>query len=231
MDNLLSSFFSADYSAQPINVPGLLLGLCLAFLGGMAISVTYMVTHRGLSYSRAFVNALVIIPMVVTVVMMVLNNNLVTAFGLMAVFAVVRFRNVLRDTLDTSYVLCVLVVGMACGTQRFSLAVIATATLIAVMFFLWYTAFGSRHRYDVIVNLHWTRPLAELGFMSRVLQRHSRAMHCASQRSSDVDAGTDLSYRLLLRNPDRTDDLLHELREVTGVSRVTSLKAQEESEL
>ncbi len=231
MDNLLNTFFSADYSAQPINIAALLLGLCLAFLGGMAISGTYMVTHRGLSYSRAFVNSLVIIPMVVTVVMMVLNNNLVTAFGLMAVFAIVRFRNVLRDTLDTSYVLSVLVVGMGCGTQRFSLAVIATLTLIAVMFFLWYTSFGSRHRYDIIVNLHWTRPLAELGFMSRVLQRHSRTLHCASQRSSDGDAGTDLSYRLLLRDPSRVDDLLHELREVGGVSRVTSLKAQEESEL
>jgi hypothetical protein len=231
MDNLLSSFFSADYSAQPVNIAALLLGLCLAFLGGMAIAATYITTHRGLSYSRAYVNSLVIIPMVVTVVMMVLNNNLVTAFGLMAVFAIVRFRTVLRDTLDTSYVLCVLVVGMACGTQRFSLAVIATATLIAVIFFLWYTAFGSRHRYDVIVNLHWTRPLAELGFMSRVLQRHSRTLHCASQRSGEADAGTDLSYRLLLRNPERTDDLLNELREVTGVSRVTSLKAQEESEL
>jgi hypothetical protein len=231
MDDLLNAFFSADYSAQPVNIAALLLGLCLAFLGGMAIASTYMVTHRGLSYSRAFVNALVIIPMVVTVVMMVLNNNLVTAFGLMAVFAIVRFRNVLRDTLDTSYVLCVLVVGMACGTQRFSLAVIATATLIAVMFFLWYTAFGSRHRFDIIVNLHWTRPMAELGYMSRVLQRHSRDIHCASQRSSEIDTGTDLSYRLLLRNPDRTDDLLKELREVTGVSRVTSLKAQEESEL
>ncbi|HLP77333.1 MAG TPA: DUF4956 domain-containing protein [Candidatus Paceibacterota bacterium] len=231
MDNLLNSFFSADYSAQPINVAALLLGLCLAFLGGMAISGTYMATHRGLSYSRAFVSSLVIIPMVVTVVMMVLNNNLVTAFGLMAVFAVVRFRNVLRDTLDTSYVLSVLVVGMACGTQRFSLAVIATLTLTAVMFFLWYTSFGSRHRYDIIVNLHWTRPLDELSFMSRVLQRHSRTLHCASQRSNDSNAGTDLSYRLLLRNPDRVEDLLKELREVAGVSHVTSLKAQEESEL
>lgn len=231
MDNFLNTFFSADYSSQPINIVALVLGLCLGFLGGMAIAGTYMITHRGLSYSRAFVNSLVLIPMVVTVVMMVLNNNLVTAFGLMAVFAIVRFRNVLRDTLDTSYVLSVLVVGMSCGTQRFSLAVIATLTLIAVMFFLWYTSFGSRHRYDLIVNLHWTRPLEELGFMSRVLQRHSRTLHCASQRSSDGDAGTDLSYRLLLRNPDRVSDLLNELRAVTGVSRVTSLKAQEESEL
>jgi len=231
MDDFLNAFFSADYSAQPINASALLLGLCLAFLAGHAIAWTYIITHRGLSYSRAFVNALVVIPMVVTVVMMVLNNNLVTAFGLMAVFAVVRFRNVLRDTLDTSYVLTVLAVGMACGTQRFSLAVIATLVLVAVMFYLWFTAFGSRHRFDLIVNLHWAKPVAELGFVTRVLQRHSRTVHCASQRSGEGDAGADLSYRLLLRDPDRADEVVHELRAVVGVTRVTSLKAQEESEL
>jgi hypothetical protein len=112
--------------------------------------------------------------MITCVVMMVLNNNLVTAFGLMAVFAVVRFRNVLRDTLDTSYVLTVLALGMACGTQRFSLAVVATLTLILAMFYLYYTGFGTRHRYDVIVNLHWARPGSELGALNRLLVRHSR---------------------------------------------------------
>jgi len=43
----------------------------------------------------------------------VLVNNLVTAFGMMAVFAIVRFRNILRDTLDTTYILISLVIGMA----------------------------------------------------------------------------------------------------------------------
>lgn len=231
MNDFFNIFINADYSAQPLNFYALLLGLCLAFLSGKTIAWTYMGTHRGLSYSRAFVNSLVVIPMVVTVVMMVLNNNLVTAFGLMAVFAVVRFRNILRDTLDTSYVLCVLAVGMACGTQRFSLAVIATVTLMLAMFYLWYVGFGSRHRYDVIVNLHWDRSLTESGLFTRVLQRHSRTMQCASQRSGSGQVGTDLSYRLLLRDPVRIEELLAELREVTGVSRVTSLKAEEESEL
>jgi hypothetical protein len=230
LNELLSAFLSADYSAQPLNLLALVLGLCLAFLAGLVIAWTYMITHAGLSYSRAFVNALVVIPMIVSVVMMVLNNNLVTAFGLMAVFAVVRFRNVLRDTLDTSYMLAVLAVGMACGTQRFSLAVIATLTLMAVMIFLWATSFGTRHRYDAIVNLHWGRPLGELAFMTRVLERHSRSMHCATQRSAGQE-GVDLSYRLLLRDPSRLEELLSELRQVEGVSRVTSIKAEQESEL
>jgi len=231
MNDLLNVFFSADYSAQPLNVPALVLGLCLSFLCGLVIAWVYMATHAGLSYSRAFVNSLVVIPMIVTVVMMVLNNNLVTAFGLMAVFAVVRFRNVLRDTLDTSYVLSVLAVGMASGTQRFSLAVIATLTLMGAMFFLWYTGFGSRHRYDLVVNLHWARPMGEMPFLARLLDRHSRAVYCASQRAGDRQEGLDVSYRLLLRDPARTEDLMAELRTLEGVSRVTSLKAEQESEL
>ncbi|MCS7090167.1 MAG: DUF4956 domain-containing protein [Verrucomicrobiota bacterium] len=228
---LLNLFFGADFSLQPVNIPALMLGLCLAFLAGLAVSWTYMTTHAGLSYSRSFVNSLVVIPMIVTVVMQVLQNNLVTAFGLMAVFAIVRFRNVLRDTLDTSYILSVIAVGMACGTQRFSLAVIATITFVTVMFFLWYTAYGTRHRYDLIVNLHWDRPAAELPYLVRVLRRHSRSVHCATRRSDERQQGMDLSYRLLLRDPARVEDLLSELRALEGVSRLTSLQAQEESEL
>jgi uncharacterized membrane protein YhiD involved in acid resistance len=169
--------------------------------------------------------------MIVTVVMMVLNNNLITAFGLMAVFAVVRFRNILRDTLDTSYVLTVLAVGMGCGTQRFSIAIIATVALMLVMFYLWYTAYGTRHRYDVVLNFHWARPLVDMAWFSGVLKRHARDLHCATQRSMGGDSGTDFSYRLLLRDPDRTDELITELRAVEGVSNVNLFKAQEESEL
>jgi ABC-type microcin C transport system permease subunit YejE len=57
-----------------------------------------MLTHAGISYSRSFVNSLVVMPVLVSLVMQVLNNNLVTAFGLMAIFAIVRFQNILRDT-------------------------------------------------------------------------------------------------------------------------------------
>lgn len=224
-------FFRSDNAAVPINVPAMVLGLLLAFLGGHVIAWVYMFTHTGLSYSRSFVNSLVVIPIVVALVMMVLSNSLVTAFGLMAVFAIVRFRNILRDTLDTSYVLSVIVVGMACGTLRFALAVVGCALISAIMLYLWFTSFGTRHRYDIIVNLHWSRPLSDLGDLRGLLHRHSRKALCASQRSHEGYEGTDLSYRLLMRDPERLEDLLMELRAMQGVSRVTGLKAEEESEV
>src|SRR5690348_10230675 len=165
--------FRGDYSLVPINVPALILGLLLAMLCGQVVAWVYMVTHSGLSYSRSFVNSLVVMPVLVSLLMQVLNNNLVTAFGLMAVFAIVRFRNILRDTLDTTYILSVIVTGMACGTQKYSTAIIGCVVLMLIFVSLWYTSFGTRHRYDLLLNLHWARPLAELAELTGLLGRHS----------------------------------------------------------
>src|SRR5437667_7739881 len=154
----LDCFLQGDFGSGPPNWPAMILGLLLAFAMGHIIAWVYMLTHSGLSYSRSFVNALVLMPTIVAIVMGVLSNNLITAFGMMAVFAIVRFRNILRDTLDTTYVLTVLVIGLACGSQKFTTAVIGCALMSIGMLYMWTTSFGSRHRYDVIVNLHWARP-------------------------------------------------------------------------
>jgi hypothetical protein len=229
--NSLTWLFQGDNAAMPTDMPALLLALMLSFLAGQLIAGIYMLTHPGLSYSRSFVNALSVMPVLVALVMVVMSNNLVTAFGLMAVFAIVRFRNILRDTLDTSYLLSSIVVGMACGTQKFTTAVIGTALVSGMLWYLWYVGFGSRHRYDIILNVHWSRPLNDLAELSRLLERHSLKTHLASQRSHEGTDGADLSYRILLRDPARLGDLASELNALNGVTRMTSLKAEDESEL
>ena len=228
---MIDSLLTGDFASAPTNIPAMVLGLLVAFAAGHAVAWVYMWTHSGLSYSKSFVNSLVVIPTVVSLVMMVLSNNLITAFGLMAVFAIVRFRNILRDTLDTTYILSVIVVGMAAGTLKYSTAIIGCLITLLIFVYLWATAFGSRQRYDMIVNLHWGRPIQELNDLKDLLHRHSLRTICASQRSHEGYEGTDVSYRLLLRDPERMDQLLMELRGMQGVSRVTGLKAEEESEV
>ena len=71
----------------------------------------------------------------------------------------------------------------------------------------------------------------ELADLYRLLERHSRRTQCASQRANVGYEGTDISYRLLLRDTGRVDDLVSELKSFPGVSRVTSLKAEDESEV
>ena len=223
--------FRGDFASAPLNVPAMLLGLALAFVGGHVISWVYMATHSGLSYSRSFVNSLLVIPCIVSLVMMVLSNSIVTAFGLMAVFAIVRFRNILRDTMDASYILMVIVLGMASGTMKFSTAIVGTLFLCGLMVYLWLTRFGTRHRYDMILNFHWAGPGPERPKLEDLLKHYSLKSICASERRHEGFAGSDLSYRLLLKDPETMPSLLEELQVYPGVSRVTGLKAEEESEV
>ena len=223
--------YLGDVAPLPTDFTALIMSLLLAFLCGQLLAWVYMYTHSGLSYSRTYVSSLVLIPITVALVMMVLDNNLVTAFSLMAVFAIVRFRNIVRDTLDTVYILSLIVIGMASGTQKYSTALIGTLVASLVLIYIWYTSFGSRQRYDLILNLHWSDSMNKLSVLQRILERHSLKVQMASQRFSYDDEGTDLSYRLLLRDPNRVQDLLGDLQSSNAISRVTTMTAEEESEV
>ena len=209
----------------------MLLALLLAFLFGQIFAWVYVATHSGVSYSRSFVVSLILLPVLVALVLLVMSNNLVTAFGLIAVFAVIRFRNAIRDTLDTCYVLSVIILGTACGTQKFSTAIVGGLAVAGLLVFLWMTASGTRHRFDLILNLRWMRSPDELAAVRHLLERHSLRVHVANQHFGAGMEGADLSYRVLLRDPSRAAELLGELAALPGVDRVSSVQAADESEI
>jgi hypothetical protein len=217
-----------DLSSGPGGFETVALVALLAFVVGHVIGWVYMWTHTSLSYSRMFVASLVVIPVLVALVMTLMQGNIVIAFGLLAVFAVVRFRNVLKDTRDTTFILWAIVMGLAVGTMRFSTALIGCVCVAAIFLYLRMTSFGSRHRYDVILTLHWTGPGRAAAELMGILRRHSVRAHLASERAAP-DEGMDLSYRLLLRDPGRSRELLEELEAAEGVA-YASLCQREEDE-
>lgn len=118
-------FFDGCPARNTIFTPqGVILSLLVAFVLGQLLAWVYYATHTGLSYSRSFVQSLILIAVVVSLVMVVIGNSIVTAFGLMGALALVRFRNVIKDTRDVVFVFCSLVIGMAAGSQRFSVAIL-----------------------------------------------------------------------------------------------------------
>jgi hypothetical protein len=228
MSNFLDVLLYGDL-AQSLGSPETVaLVALLSFVVGHIIGWIYMWTHTGLSYSRMFVASLVVIPVIVSLVMTLMAGNVFVAFGLLAVFAVVRFRNVLKDTRDTTFILWAIVMGLAVGTMRFSTAVIGCLVIAAIFLYLRMTSFGSRHRYDVILTLHWTGPGRAAAALTKILRRHAARSHLASERAAG-DEGMDLSYRLLLRDPARSRDLLEELESTEGVA-YASLAQREEDE-
>jgi hypothetical protein len=227
----MNAFLQGDIGASPTSYQALLLALLLAYLIGQLFAWVYVFTHSGVSYSRSYVVALIVLPVLVALVLLVMSNSLVTAFGLIAAFAIIRFRNAIRDTLDLCYVMGVIVLGTACGSLKFTTAVIGALCVAGLLIFLWMTASGTRHRFDLILNIRWMRSPEELSAVKHLLERHSLRVHIANQHFGAGMEGADLSYRVLLRDPSRAAELLRELAAQPGVDRVSSVQAADESEI
>lgn len=224
MNDLINLLFYSDYDSMGSPEQALFL-LLLAFVIGQMIGWTYMTTHKVLSYSQTFTSSLVVMPVLVAFMMMLMSGSVYIAFGLLAVFAVVRFRNVLKDTRDTYFVMWAIVEGMAVGTRQESTALLGCFVMIGISFYLRFTQFGSRQRYDVVLNLLCAADLN----LNSVLKRHSRKIQLAASRK--VGENMDMSYRLQLRDPSRSHELQSELEVTQGVQRVSLFMREDESEV
>ena len=231
MAELLNMLFDSDFGGAAAAPQTSLLVLLLAFVIGQFVGWVYMWTHRGLSYSQTFVASLVVIPVIVAMMMMLMSGSIMFAFGLLAVFAVVRFRNVLKDTRDTTFILWAIMEGLGVGTLKFSTALLAALGIATVLGYLRITAFGSRHRFDAVLSLQLTGDLATgLTRLKELLYQHCARTLLANERKL-TDEGLDLSYRLLLRDPARSDELQWALKQSDGFERVSLFMREDESEI
>jgi hypothetical protein len=189
----------------------LLFTLLLAFALGQMIGGVYLLTASARDYGRSFGAALVALPVIVSLLMMLMTGSLTIAFGLLAVFAVVRFRNVLRDTRDSVFVLWTIVEGMAVGTMRYSMAVLGAGGIALVLIYLRITRFGERRRPDGLLCVEVSGdPGAGRAALNRLFGRHALRWELLDDQTLPGQ-GLVLTYNLLLRDRTRAGDLRQEI--------------------
>lgn len=195
----------------------LLASLLLATFLGQAIAWMYQRTHHGLSYSRGFTQSLVLLTLGASLLIHVIGDSLVTAFGLLGALAIVRFRNVLKDTRDTVFVLMSLILGMATGTQRFGIALLGAAFLIGVVAYLHLVSFGSRDEFDghVTYNLKGDPDGGVRAQVDSVLALFCRVVHPVTLH--DTGGQLEVISAVRLRDPSRGSEMVDHLRRLPGV--------------
>lgn len=203
------------------------LSLLVAFVLGQLLAWVYYATHTGLSYSRSFVQSLVLMSVVVSLVMAVIGNSIITAFGLMGALALVRFRNVIKDTRDVVFVFCSLVIGMAAGSQRYAVAIVGTAALCAIGIYLHVTSFGSHCSHNAFLRFRLADGLGPNPPVPAVLKRFCGAFVLISVHDGDSPGTAEYAYQLMLRDGGRNEDMLSQLGQIAGIADI-SLTMQEE---
>ena len=78
--------------------------LVVALICGVIISIFYRLTYRGPGISFSFINSLIILALITSVVIMVIGNNLARAFGLVGAMSIIRFRTAIKETQDIIFI-------------------------------------------------------------------------------------------------------------------------------
>jgi uncharacterized membrane protein YhiD involved in acid resistance len=204
-----------------------ILSLLLAFALGQVLAWVYYFTHSGLSYSRSFVQSLILITVVIDMVMAVIGTNIITAVGLMGALAIVRFRNIIKDTRDIAFLFCSLVIGMASGSQRYDVAIIGTVVLCSITIYLYISGFGTHQPHNGFLRFSFRGHIGPDSPISKILKRFCGSYTLISAQTSGFGtAEVEYAYQLMIRNATKNQQMLTELQEVDGLENI-SLTMQE----
>ena len=219
----------ASSDGADFSVKGVLLSLLLAFILGQLLAWVYYFTHNALSYSRSFVQSLILITVVVAMVMSTIAGSFVVAVGLMGALSIIRFRNIIKDTRDISFIFCALVIGMACGSQRYSIAIIGSLCICALIFYLYLSDFGSHRPHNAFLRFRVDGHLDPKHPVVKTLNKFCRTHTMISSQDGGYDNSekVEYAYQILIKNVANNEQMVDELQRVGGVQNL-NLTVQEQ---
>ena len=122
----------------------LVVAIIAAILVSLPVSWVYMAVRGGDEYDQSLVNTIIVLPIIVTGIVIIVQNSLALAFSLAGIAGAVRFRNSLKSSGDALFILLAVGTGLAAGIGAIELAAIISVAFNYVFAALWITEYGER---------------------------------------------------------------------------------------
>ncbi len=187
------------------------------FLFGAVGAFVYSLTKRDEPTSWNFVLTIAMLPAVIAILVMLVNDNLSRALGLTGIFALVRFRSVPGDPKDLACIVFAMACGVAGGLKLLTYSATVMGLFIVFMLIAWAIGFArgntrTRCKLKITVpeNMCWDKTFDE------VLKNYTR--HFALARVKTVELGSffELAYDITLKPGADEKALIDEIRTRNG---------------
>lgn len=195
-------------------------GIVLSIILNFIIAIVYRATYRGVRYSQDYVQTLILIGVVTTILITVVNGNGPIAFGMFAAFSVIRFRRTLGQSRDLAFVLFAMAVGMVIGARLYvgAIGITLLVSLIVVIMVKINAFKPSRSSY--IITLRTTSDVDCESKARPIVNDYSESCELLSLASTQAGMSNEIRYGIQMRENASVASLLEKLLVVTGNNRV-----------
>ena len=212
---MLNTLISST-TGESFTLANALIIIASSIILGLVISIVYMKTNKKNGYNQGFTITLIMLPVIISIIILLVGNNVARAFSLAGAFSIIRFRSAPGDPKDISYVFFTLAVGLTCGMGYIGYAVIFTTILCLLMFVLSVTKFAAPS--GKIMQLKITIP-EELNYediFEDILNTYTTFYEMQKVRTRDFGALFELSYMIYLKEDVNQKEFLDSLRSRNG---------------
>ncbi len=204
----------------PTTTWDILVNILVALLCGLLIAWLYRNTYRGPGYSVAFVNSIVLLAMITSLVMMVIGNSLARAFGLVGAMSIIRFRTAVKDTQDIVFIFFSLSIGLATGVGYHRIAILGTVFIGLILYLMSKTGLSSPDRKEYLLQFSYAANGHDTPSYLPVMREYCRQHKVINTRTLGNPDQLELSYYVRFKNEDNYNHFIRELQRAHGVNQV-----------
>lgn len=216
---MITSFITIDIN--PLTLGALLTVLITSTILGGFLSLIYIFTHKRSVYDQSFSMTLFLLPLVISIIVLLISDNLARAFSLAGVFTLVRFRTAIADSRDITYILSTVGIALASAMGFIGIAIIITAfisIILALLHFLKLDKDSTNHaKLKIIIpeNLNYSNVFDE------VFQKYVLSYQLQKVKTTDFGTMFELTYLIKIRPDIDQKAFLDELRVRNGNLSIT----------
>lgn len=219
MEDILNTI--EDYMSVPMPQPLEVLGaMLLSFALNLFIAQLYRSTYKGTRYSQDFVQTLIMIGTITTILIMVVSGNSGIAFGMFAAFSMIRFRRNLGQARDLGFVFYAMATGMVVGARLYDMALIVTLLVGALLYFISRSDAFSPKKASHLLTLRMTSDMSFEERLTPLWGEFADQAELLSVRSAQAGMMTELRYGLQLKSGVKVSELMERLQIACGNNRV-----------
>ncbi|MFP4014885.1 MAG: DUF4956 domain-containing protein [Chitinispirillaceae bacterium] len=205
--------------------------LLLAVALSILIGITYVKTFKGLSYSKNYVQALILSSTVAAVIMQAIGDSLARGLGMIGALAIIRFRTNFKDPRDIIFMFAALASGIACGVYSYSTGILGTLVFCSLAFLLYYSPVGQSNFFDGMLRFSVGHDSSNRHMIDTMLKKHCKLFALIALREISQGTRFDYSYQVKLRKKSAKASLMEELREVENIEGISLLLQETTIEL
>ena len=198
----------------------LLLVVLLSFVLSTILALIYQKTYRGLSYSRNYVQSLVLISIIAAMVIQAVGDSLARGIGIMAAMAIIRFRTNFKDPRDTLFLFASLAAGISCGAYAFFVGIVGTLSFAVVALILYYSPLGPNRYFDGMLRFNLPSAYGNTAQLEKVMYTYCKAFSLVTLREMEQGRRMDHAYHVKMRVNANHSEFLATLRSLEHIAQV-----------